>query len=211
MSSFSRFRCLISESSNERLSERRIRMDNGAESYRRFRENGDETELDKIITDYADGLMLYLTSIVGNIHIAEELTEDTFVLLGTKKPKFREKCSFRTWLYTIGMNKALNYLKKTSRHPAVPIEYTAGLVSDEEAVEEAYIRKEDMITVHRAMRRLSHEYQQVLWLTYFEGLSNKEAAAVMKKTVRSVEALLYRARRSLRTQLEKEGFDYENT
>ncbi len=186
-------------------------MDNGAESYRRFRENGDETELDKIITDYSDGLMLYLTSIVGNIHIAEELTEDTFVLLGTKKPKFREKCSFRTWLYTIGRNKALNYLKKTSRHPAIPIEDTAGLVSDEEAVEEAYIRKEDMITVHRAMRRLSPEYQQVLWLTYFEGLSNKEAAAVMKKTVRSVESLLYRARRSLRTQLEKEGFEYENT
>ena len=59
-------------------------MDNGASSYRRFRDNGDERGLDAIIMEYKDGLMLYLTSIVGNIQTAEELTEDTFVLLGTK-------------------------------------------------------------------------------------------------------------------------------
>ena len=59
------------------------------------------------------------------------------------------------------------------------------------------------------MRRLSPEYRQVLWLVYFEELSSKEAAGIMKKTVRSVESLLYRAKKSLRSQLEKEGFDYE--
>lgn len=42
-------------------------MDNGASSYRRFRDNGDERGLDAIIMEYKDGLMLYLTSIVGNI------------------------------------------------------------------------------------------------------------------------------------------------
>ncbi|MBR6242120.1 MAG: sigma-70 family RNA polymerase sigma factor [Ruminococcus sp.] len=65
------------------------------------------------------------------------------------------------------------------------------------------------MTVHKAMRKLSPDYQQVLWLTYFEDMSNKEAAAVMKKSVRSIESLLYRARKSLRSQLEMEGFDYE--
>ena len=60
------------------------------------------------------------------------------------------------------------------------------------------------------MRKLTPEYQQVLWLIYFEELSNKEAAKIMKKSVRSVESLLYRARKSLKSQLEMEGFDYEN-
>ena len=63
--------------------------------------------------------------------------------------------------------------------------------------------------VHRAMRKLNPEYQQILWLTYFEGLTSKEAAIVMKKSVRSVESILYRAKKSLRSQLEMEGFDYE--
>ncbi len=47
-------------------------MDKGADSYRRFRENGDDAGLDEIITEYADGLMLYLTGIVGDIHTADE-------------------------------------------------------------------------------------------------------------------------------------------
>ena len=59
------------------------------------------------------------------------------------------------------------------------------------------------------MRKLPPEYQQVLWLVYFEELSNKDAATVMGKSVRSVESLLYRARKSLKSQLEMEGFDYE--
>ena len=106
-------------------------MDNGASSYRRFRENGDVTGFDEIVMEYSDGLMLYLTSIVGNIWTAEELTEETFFLLGTKKPKFKEKCSFKTWLYTIGRNIAFNYVKKTARQSTVPIENAPELISDE--------------------------------------------------------------------------------
>ena len=184
-------------------------MDNGASSYRRFRDNGDDSGLDEIIMDYSDGLMLYLTSIVGNIRTAEELAEDTFVLIGTKKPKFKEKSSFKTWLYTIGRNIAVNHLKKNARYTAVSIEDARELISDEEAVEDAYIKKEQQIMVHRAMRKLNPGYQQVLWLIYFEGLTSKEAAEVMKKSARSVESILYRARKSLRSQLEMEGFEYE--
>ena len=71
-------------------------MDNGASSYRRFRENGDESGLVEIIRDYKDGLIFYLTGIVGDIHEAEDLVQDTFVLLGTKKPKDKGKGSFKT-------------------------------------------------------------------------------------------------------------------
>jgi RNA polymerase sigma-70 factor (ECF subfamily) len=194
----------------KQLSERSLSMDNGASSYRRFRDNGDVHGLDEIIIEYSDGLILYLTSIVGNIHTAEEIAEDTFVRLGTKKPRYSGKSKFKTWLYAIGRNMAIDYLRKNSKHISVPIDDAVG-IADEEALEAEYIRKEQRITVHRAMRKLKPEYQQVLWLIYFEELSNKEAAKVMKKSIRSVESLLYRARKSLRSQLEMEGFDYEET
>jgi RNA polymerase sigma-70 factor (ECF subfamily) len=186
-------------------------MDNGASSYRRFRENGDDRGLDEIIIDYSDALILYLTSIVGNIQTAEELAEDTFVLLGTKKPKFRGKSSFKTWLYTIGRNIAIDHLRKNAKHTSVSIDDTPELLDEESTVEAAYIQKEEQISVHRAMRKLKPDYRQVLWLVYFEQLSNKDAARIMKKSVRSVESLLYRARKSLRSQLEMEGFDHEKT
>lgn len=186
-------------------------MDIGASSYRRFRDNGDESGLDEIMMNYTDGLMLFLTSIVGNIQIAEDLAEDTFVLLGTKKPKFKGNSSFKTWLYAIARHNAIDYLRKNAKRADISMEDIPELISNEEAVEAVYIKKEQQIIVHKAMRKLKSEYQQVLWLIYFEEMSNKEAAVIMKKSVRSMESVLYRARKSLKSQLEMEGFHYEKT
>ena len=184
-------------------------MDNGASSYRRFRDDGDESGLVEIIKEYRDGLVFYLNSIVGNIHTAEELAEDTFVLLGTKKPKDKGKGSFKTWLYTIGRNIALNDLKRKARTTQISVDDCPEIISEEDDLEKAYIREEQKIIVHRALRKLKPEYRQILWLIYFEDFSNKEAAAVMKKSVHNVETLVYHARKSLKSQLEMEGFVYE--
>ncbi len=184
-------------------------MDNGASSYRRFREHGDESGLVEIIRDYKDGLMLYLTSIVGDIQTAEDLTQDTFVLLGTRKPRDKGKGSFKTWLYTIGRNVAIDHLRKHARRAEVSIDDYSECIRDEESIENAYIKKEQEIAVHRAMRKLKAKYQQVLWLVYFENMSSKEAAGIMKKSVHSIETLVYRARKALKSQLETEEFKYE--
>ena len=184
-------------------------MDNGSDSYRRYRENGDESGLIEIIRDYKDGLILYLTSIVSDVHTAEDLTEDTFVLLGTKKPKDKGKSSFKTWLYTIGRNIAIDYLRRQKRRSEQPLD-TAGDISDDEAdTERAYLRLEQKITLHRALRKLKTEYRQVLWLEYFEQLSMKETADIMKKSVHSTEMLASRARKALKAQLGKEGIEDE--
>ena len=184
-------------------------MDNGASSYRRFRENGDENGLAEIIREYRDGLIFYLSGFVNNFHTAEELAEETFVILGTKKPRDKGNSSFKTWLYTIGRNTALNYLKKNSRVIEISVYECAELQSDEESLEENYIREEKKIFLHRAISKLKPEYRQVLWLTYFEEFSNKQTASVMRKSVHNIETLVYRARKALKTQLEMEGFEYE--
>ncbi len=185
-------------------------MENGASSYRRFCENDDKSALAELIKDYRNGLMLYLNGITGNLSLAEEIAEDTFVLLGVKKPRYREKYSFKTWLYTIGRNLAIDALRKQKRHPTVPIDEIAEPIAEEQDLEEAYLREERKIALHRAMHCLNSDYRQVLWLMYFEELSAKEAAEVMHKSVHAVETLVYRARKALKSQLEMEGFHDEN-
>ncbi|MBR6701910.1 MAG: RNA polymerase subunit sigma-24, partial [Clostridia bacterium] len=95
-------------------------MENGADAYRRFLE-GDENGLEEIITEYKDGLILYLNGYVSNLDLAEELAEDTFVRLFTKKPKNKGGASFKTWLYTIGRNIALDALRKMKRRREEPL------------------------------------------------------------------------------------------
>ena len=184
-------------------------MDNGASSYRRFLE-GDDSGFVEIIKEYKDGLMFYINSFVRNLHIAEELTEDTFVKIATKKPRFSGKSSFKTWLYAIGRNVASDYLKKHSSKKDISLEETEYLTDEELKVEEEFFREEQKLLLHRAMGRLKPEYRQILWLIYFEGFSNKEAAAVMKKKVHNIETLVYRARLALKEDLRKEDFIYED-
>ncbi|MBP9989027.1 MAG: sigma-70 family RNA polymerase sigma factor, partial [Ruminococcus sp.] len=109
-------------------------MDNGASSYRRFLE-GDSNGFVEIVRDYKDGLILYINSFVNNYYVAEELTEDVFVKLGIKKPRFSEKASFKTWLYTIGRNLAIDYLRKQSKRKTISLE--SGLdISDYQSLED---------------------------------------------------------------------------
>ena len=82
----------------------------GAESYRRFL-MGDDYGLEQIIGIYKDSLIFFLMQYVKNPSVAEDLTEDTFVAIAVKKPKFRDDARFKTWLFTIARNKALNYLR----------------------------------------------------------------------------------------------------
>ena len=183
-------------------------MDNGASSYRRFLD-GDDAGIVEIVRDYKDGLILYLNGYVGNIFIAEELAEDTFFRLITKKPRYWGKSTFRSWLYAIGRNVAVDYIRHNSKMIHTPIEDMENYLSEEQSLEQSYIKEERKIMVHKALSELATDYKAVLWLVFFEGFSNKEAAVALKKNDRQMKNLLYRAKQSLKSKLEKEGFDYE--
>lgn len=182
-------------------------MDNGASSYHRFLA-GDDEGLHEIIKGYRTGLILYLNSFVQNIHMAEELTEDTFAELAIRCPKFSKNSSFKTWLYAIGRNITIKYLRKHKNLSIVPLELQEHL-ADEENIESNYIKSEQKRIVHKALHSLKSEYRQVLYLSFFEGFSNAESAIIMKKTKRQIETLLYNAKQALKTELERSGFEYE--
>ena len=183
-------------------------MDNGAENYRRFL-NGDNSGLVEIIREYKDGLIFYLRGFTDDILQAEELAEDTFVRLVTKRPRFNQRSKFKTWLYTIGRNIAVDHARCKTRYVEISYGDCPEIANEEASLEQVYIQEERSILLHRAMRELKPEYRQILWLVYFEGFTNREAAAIIKRSVHSVETLVYRAKRALRARLDEEDFIYE--
>ena len=182
-------------------------MDNGASSYRRFLE-GDKNALIDIIEDYRKGLVLFLNSITGDFCLAEEIAEETLLKLYVDKPKFSGKSSFRSWLYSIGRNTAIDHLRKASKLEKAPVEDFYDL-ADKEDIERNYIKNEEKKHLLRALEKLNDDYRQVLYLIYFENFSNTETAKIMGRSERQIRNLLYRSKESLRNILEKEGFRYE--
>lgn len=146
---------------------------------------------------------------VNNILTAEELTEDTFFRLITKKPSYSGKSTFKTWLYSIGRNMAVDFIRHNSGLLNTPIEDMENYIAGEQSLEQSYIKEESKITVRRALSELAPDYRAIIWLIYFEGFSNKEAAAILKKNNCQIVNLLYRAKQSLKLKLETEGFYYE--
>ena len=182
--------------------------DKGSISYRKYL-SGDDQGMVELIRDYKDGLILYLNSLTGNLQEAEELSMDTFVHIGIKRPKNKEKASFKTWLYTIARHLAVDHFRKRNRRKEVPQEEGYGLADERACLARICQKQEDRLAVHSAMKRHHDSYRQILWLVYFEELPLKEAAIVMGKTTRATETLVYRARNALKEILEKEGFVYE--
>lgn len=193
----------------ERFCSSEKEIDVGRNGYLCFLD-GDLEAFSFIIEEYKNPLMLYINTFVGNIHLAEELTQETFVQLGLKKPDFKGRSSFKTFLFAIGRNITLSYLRRNPKRRNISEESLSEILADERSVEEEYLRNEDAIILHRALSKIQPQYRQILWLTFFEGLSNSEAAVLMKKTKHGTETLKYRAEKALKTQLEKEGFIYEN-
>ena len=80
---------------------------------------------------------------------------------------------------------------------------------DESAIDSFY-RGEDARTVRECMDRLNNDYRTVLYLVYFEEVDGDGAAKIMGKSKKQLANLLYRAKQALKTELEKEGFCYED-
>lgn len=106
-------------------------MDQGGEYYRRYL-HGDQDAFVSLVQMYMDGLVLFLTGITGDVTLAEDATEDTFVKLGVKRPHYSGKASFKTWLYTIGRNTARDHLRRYRRRSLCPqwlqTRYLKGLI-----------------------------------------------------------------------------------
>ena len=184
-------------------------MDHGAQAYRRYLD-GDDGGLAELIREYQTGLTVFLCSVTGDMAAAEEIMEDVFFRLAVKKPKFKGKSSFRTWLYAIGRNAALDWVRRQSRYAAKPAEEYLNGVSSGGGPEADYVREETKRALYRCIGRLNPDYRQALTLSYFEELDNGQIAAVMKKNNRQIENLLTRARAALKRELEKEGIGHED-
>lgn len=183
-------------------------MDQGAENYRKYL-CGDIAGLEWLVTQYRPGLILYINGIVADMYTAEDLCEDTFFRLMVKKPRFDGRSSFKTWLYKIGRNIALDALRRESFLQKTDLS-EADAVSDKESLERGYIKTERKKTLLKQLENLSDGERELIWLTYFEDMSAAETAKITGRTVTTIEKALSRARAKLKTMMEREGYGIED-
>lgn len=178
-------------------------MDNGESSYRRFLD-GDDSAFGEVVAVYKDNLIFFINRYVKNFAVAEELAQDVFVELLMHKRRYNFRTSLKTYIFTIGRNLAVSYIRKCSRKPECAYEFIEN-ERDTTALEDEFIREEEKRELHEALGRISDDYSTALHLIYFEGMSYEQVGRVMKKNKKQVENIVYRAKKALRKEIEKEA------
>ena len=170
--------------------------------------NGDQTAYQTLVRQNLNAISRYAYRMLGNQKDTEDITQETFLKLWINAAKWQpEKSKLTTWLHRITYNLCVDYLRKHSR------------VQTQEDFDESYLgedlqvhtqdmeqqRASDAKLLNAAIDELPEQQRSALMLCHYGGFSNKEAAAIMKLSVKALESTISRARRSLRTQLEQTG------
>jgi RNA polymerase sigma factor (sigma-70 family) len=136
--------------------------------------------------------------------LAEDLCSETFYKAYRSLHSFREvDASFSTWLYRIARNTVLSELRKQkTAHLSLDDSTYIPSAPAEEAPEQRLLQGEKVTMVRDAINSLPEKQRSALILREYDGMDYQEIANILGQTVSSVKSLLFRARASVKAQLE---------
>ena len=162
-------------------------------------------DFDKIFRQFHTPLFLYAHKFVANENVALDLVQDVFAIVWEKKKFDLEEEYLKAYLFNSVRNSCLNYLKHEKIVQKHQEQHVASLMELElkyyESGENSLIEKENLEKIYQAINSLSEIHREVIELSRFEGLKNKEIAERLNIPVRTVETRLFRALSSLKEQL----------
>ncbi len=172
---------------------------------------GDRVAFGAFLERHLDAVVRFAGRYTGSRADAEDVAQETFLRVWTRAGTWRDRgFSPRSWLYRIAYTRCVDLLRR--RRPDLPLpeedpdgrgEAAAGLYPLGAHADPAVQAAHDARLTHlvEAVARLPERQYTALNLCAWEGLSNREAGAVMGLSVEALESLLARARRRLKTAL----------
>jgi RNA polymerase sigma factor (sigma-70 family) len=159
----------------------------------------DDRSFERLYRRHLPEVYRYVLRDVGNRADAEEVTQNAFLDAYRALGRGHTPEKPRAWLFGIAKNATRRRYRTLARRPhEVELDHELA----DSVAEEDRPQLEDL---RAAVGSLRPAHQQVLFLREVEGLSYTEIADRMDLSHAAVETLLFRARRSLRGQLEEAG------
>ena len=168
--------------------------------------DGDDVAFAELVKKYQKPVHALVWRKIGDFHIAEEITQDTFLkayqgLATLKKPQ-----SFASWLYVIAANHCSTWLRK-KRLQTQSLEETSS-ARLEKATYSGYVVEENERTAVEAQRevvkkllaKLQESERTVITLHYFGEMSSTEIGAFLGVSANTIRSRLRRAQQRLRKE-----------
>lgn len=136
--------------------------------------------------------------------LAEEILQDSYLKALNNLDSFSEKSSFKTWLFTIIKNTAIDHFRKQNRRNELDHVAFQDIKSYKSATQEKRLRsKGNKEAATHLLSQLSKREKEVVELVMYQELSVTEAAEIMGVSRGSVNTYLKRAKENLKDKIEE--------
>jgi RNA polymerase sigma-70 factor, ECF subfamily len=152
---------------------------------------GDQAAFAHLFERYHAPILNYLTRMVSDRALAEDLTQDTFIKAYNALPKTKPDLAFKAWLYRIATNTAISHLRRGKIIRWLP--FVTDRETLDEHIEKSVTRKMD---INEALSKLPQHYATALLLRHYQGLSLAETAQALEVTENAAKLRLFRARKA---------------
>ena len=161
---------------------------------------GNEKSYRELVELYGNRLIKTCYLILKDEKEAEDIVQETFLIVFSKIHSFKGKSSLYTWIYQIALNLSRDRLRARKDF----IIYEDRLQS-EERVDDLVIDTMDREILRRELFNLNDIYKEVLILFYFEDLSIKGICSILEEKEGTIKSRLSRGRVLLKEAMEKGG------
>lgn len=144
-------------------------------------QSGDRDAFDALLRDVAPGLLRYVTRVAGDAALAEDVMQETLILIVRKLGWLHDPSLFRAWAYRIASREVFRALRK--RRVSEPLEEIATTVDE---IADPWQRERLLASLDR----LSPASRAVITLHYLEEMPLSEVAAVLDISLGTVKSRL---------------------
>ena len=170
--------------------------------------DGDDKAFTTLVQKYQKSVHALAWRKVGDFHVAQEITQDTFLQVYKKLVTLKNPNQFAGWLYVIANRLCLNWLER--RKPTMQSLEDTPMEEIEEAsyVHHISAERETEATEHRStivkklLEKLPESERTVVTLYYLGEMDTKEIGRFLGVSVNTITSRLQRARKRLRTEEE---------
>jgi RNA polymerase sigma-70 factor, ECF subfamily len=165
---------------------------------------GDEQSIETLVRQYETDVFRLALSIVGEIGEANEVTQETFIAALKSLGTYREKSSFKAWLFTIAVNTSRSHLRKRKALERLRVTLTAvfQVNSQKQALpEDLVIQNETEAVIWNSLNKLDERHRMVVVLRYFHELSISEISEILSVNKGTIHSRLHNAREKLKIAL----------
>lgn len=163
--------------------------------------DGDEHAFQEFFDLYKARVYAFVKGYTHAAADAEEILQDTFLIIWEKKSTLTQVEHPRNYLYTMVRNKTFNFLKRAAKSEKMRQEIWAHMQLAHNPTQDALYLQESNQLLEAAVGRLSEKKQLIFKLSRYEGLNHEQIADKTGLSRSRVKNILVEVMKSIKTYM----------